>query len=288
MSIEDRFNVYITGETLEGIDPASALKSFSEKFKLTDEKSKRVFRSPMPYVIKKSVDSKTANAYKNAIRSVGLVGGVELIKQRDAQPKLEPVKATLSLVEEDDAGYLDAAPQIAASKSYGAVVEKTVVSSQTLEMAYEAPSSELVEEGSSSIGGWLRFFQVINILSVVMVGIVIMIVIGVGFLEGFETQEAIDILFSLPELIPSVIFSVLILRVLSVQSEETPFKISAYLKYNVSIAVLVFVFLMVLFFSEIISERPESLLGSLIYYYIWTSYFKKSVRVKEFYGSNAT
>jgi len=283
MSIEDRFNVYITGEVLEGYDLVCAQQSFAEKFKLSVEKTQKVFQSSMPFLIKKSVDSKIANAYKNELHLVGLVSTVELIEP----PAIKPVKAELSLVEES-AGYLDAAPQIAASKSYGAVVERKEFSGQPLAMAYEAPSSELVDEGSSSVGGWLRFFQVINVISIVMIGIVMMIVVGVGFLEGFESQEVVDIFFSLPELIPSVIFSVLILRVLGVQGEETPFRISAYLKYNVSITVVVFIVLMALFFSDVISERPESLLGSLIYYYIWTSYFKKSVRVKEFYGRNAT
>ena len=85
----------------------------------------------------------------------------------------------------------------------------------------------------------------------------------------------------------AVVFSFLILRILGDSNEETPFRINMYLKYSISATAVVFMAAMGLFFMDVITERPESLLGSLIFYYIWTSYFKKSVRVKEYYGCNA-
>ncbi len=285
MSIEDEFHVYITGEVLEGYELATAQESFAEKFKLTTEKVQKVFQSPMPFYIKKSIGSKTANAYKKAIHAMGLDAYIEPVT---------PPKAELSLVPQDEvddtSDHLEAAPQIAASKSYASVVERkepSVTSSQSLGILYETPSAELSEDDDKNIGGWLRFFQVANILSIVIFGLLILAVFALGLLEGFGDQETIDTLAGLAEVIPPVVFSFLILRILGDSNEETPFRINMYLKYSISATAVVFMAAMGLFFMDVTTERPESLLGSLVFYYIWTSYFKKSVRVKEYYGCNA-
>ena len=285
MSIEDQFHVYITGETLEGFDLIGAQQSFAEKFKLTAEKVQMVFQSPMPFTIKKGIDSKGASAYLKAIHLMGLDAYIE---------PATSLKAGLTLVPQDEVneslGHLEAAPQIAASKSYASVVERkepSLTSGQPLEILYEAPSSELSDDDGKSIGGWLRFFQVTNIISIGIFGLLIIAVIGLGLLEGFGSQETIDVLASIAEVIPPLVFSFLILRILGDSDEGTPFRINTYLKYSISATAVVFMAAMGLFFLDVTTERPESLLGSLIFYYIWTSYFKKSARVKEYYGCNA-
>jgi len=282
MPTQEQFHVYLTGETLEGHELPVAQQSFARKFKLADEKVEKIFSSSMPFTIKKGVDSKTAEAYKKAIHAMGLESLVEPVEPHRPELELMPRNDN-----SDSSDHLDAAPQIAASKSYSVVVEQSKVESgAAFEVLYETPESELLDD-SMSIGGWLRFFQVCNVLAIVIFGILLLTIVALGLSEGFTSEDTLSLLVSFVEVIPAFVFSILILKIIKDRDEETPFRISGYVKYNTVIALVIFIASMALFYLDVTPERPQSLLGTLIYYYIWTSYFKKSVRVKEYYGSSA-
>ena len=286
MSLEDQFNVYITGEAIDGYDLASAQESFAAKFKLATEKMDRVFQSPMPFTIKKGIDSKSANAYLKAIHSMGLDAHIEAV------PALKVSVDTMTLVsQEDHQKHLDAAPQVTASKSYDSVVEAKETSGVALEVLYDAPDSALSEEdGQVRLGGWLRFFQVINVLSLAFATLLFFAGVILTVMEGFDQKGLIEVLVSLIESLPVIVFCVLILRMLSDRSEDVPRRISIYLNFKFLATIGVFWILTVFHYSEI--EQPKEIaLGrnigmvlTMLYCWIWMFYFKRSKRVKEYYN----
>lgn len=60
-----------------------------------------------------------------------------------------------------------------------------------------------------------------------------------------------------------------------------------YLGYYVAASLLAYGIFYYLFKTDVVAEKPVSFWSSVIHYYIWSSYFKKSKRVKAHYGANA-
>jgi len=153
---------------------------------------------------------------------------------------------------------------------------------------YEAPQSEVVAmDKYTHIGGWLRFYQVINIISIVIFGAFFIAGIAFWFLGYYETGEHADMLAALVESIPGIFISIIAVKYLTMKAPETPNKMVKALGYYVTATILIYAVLFYLHKTEQISEKPLSFWGSVIYYYIWLSYFKKSKRVKGYFGANA-
>lgn len=284
MSLVEKYQVYITGNTVGNVDLGNAQESFAEKFKLSSDKANKVFQSPMPFSIKKGLDEKTANAYKKAIVAMGLEAIVEPLK-KSIDVKKPKVDAMTLVPREEQAET--SVPSTGETKSYATVVEMKETSGVNLEVVYEAPESTLSDD-ELTIGGWLRFFQVLHIISITFGGVVFLGVSAMVILGEIEQQELIGILWLLAEMLPALVLSVLTVRILSAREEDVPHRVSVYLKIGLGVASVAFIGGGALFYYDFVSEKPTSILGSLIFYYIWTSYFKKSVRVKEYYGVNAT
>ncbi len=156
------------------------------------------------------------------------------------------------------------------------------------ENIYKSPKAALVEEkGEEKIGGWLRFFQIINILGVVIFVVIFALAIPIMLIIGGSPGDWIDMGAVLVESLPAVIFSILILKRLGLRSEGTPNVITKYIALGALSSVVVAAGLYFAYNGGHISEKPSSVLGSFVYYLIWTSYFKRSKRVHSFYGANS-
>lgn len=68
--MSDTYSVVLTGKLLDGFDPKSVQDSFSELFKLSQEKVQAYFNGK-PKVVKKDADHQTATRYKAKIERLG-------------------------------------------------------------------------------------------------------------------------------------------------------------------------------------------------------------------------
>jgi len=136
-------------------------------------------------------------------------------------------------------------------------------------------------------GGWLRFYQIINIISLVIFGLFFLAGIAFSFLGYYESGESTDMIAALVESIPGLFISIVAIKLLTVKSPQTPNKMVKMLGYYVTATIVIYAVLFYLHKTEQISEKPLSFWGSVIYYYIWSSYFKKSKRVNGYFGANA-
>ena len=141
-------------------------------------------------------------------------------------------------------------------------------------------------EKYSTFGGWLRFFQIINILWVVLIGLVITASLVFASLDYYEPHEYSDVFAAAFELTPEFVISIVTLGALARKSPTTPAKIVQNMGYYVWATLAVYFILYYLFKSGAITDKPITFWGAVIYYYIWSSYFKRSKRVKSYYGAN--
>lgn len=137
------------------------------------------------------------------------------------------------------------------------------------------------------IGGWLRFYKIITIISLSIAALLIVVIAALAVL-GIDAGENIyDLAATALEIAPSLAFSILVLKIIEVRENDTPSKINHYILAYTIATFVIYAGLRYLFANDFMIEKPTPALGTVIYYFIWTSYFKKSKRVKEFYGSNA-
>lgn len=273
MPAEEKFHVYITGEAIDGHELSAAQELFAEKFKLTTEKVDRVFDSSMPLRVKRGVDFKIATAYRKAILAMGLDSHIEPVVVLKANPSA-PI------------------PQIATeSKSHATIVNPKDTSVTATEILYDAPNTVLSQEsGGVSMGGWLKCFQVINVLSLVLTTLLFFAGLFLTVMEGLDQEGAEAILVDFVGSLPIVVFCVLILRILSNRSEEVPRRVSRYLNFKFLTTIGVFWLLSVFYYSdieqpmEVVLGRSIGLLLTMMYCWIWMFYFKRSKRVKEYYS----
>jgi len=288
------YNVISSGELIDQFDLSQVQIDVAKLFNVDQGKANAFVGQRK--IIKKDLSLKKAQAYKQKLESIGLeivlkqCDDVEKGIVSDQKSVGSPIDS-MSLVprdEQDDCAKQEpAALTDLGSKSYATVVEQKQTSGIDLKVVYDAPESDLSHDGDDvSIGGWLRFFQVVNVLSIVIGGLVLLGLSAMVILVGFDEEGIADVVAACAEMFPAILFSVLIVRVLGDRNENTPARVAQLLKYNFSAAAFVFIAVMALFFADVVSEKPTSILGSLLYYYIWTSYFKKSKRVNEYYGAN--
>lgn len=153
---------------------------------------------------------------------------------------------------------------------------------------YAAPKAEsLVDARFESFGGWLRFFQVINYISASII-IFMFFMVAVFFAFGqYGEGELFEAVIAAVELIPDLIIPLLILQIIKIKRKEIPQRLVKLLGIYLVCSLVVYAVVYYLFKTDVVADKPVSFWGSLIYYYIWLSYFKKSKRVKAYYGENA-
>ena len=153
---------------------------------------------------------------------------------------------------------------------------------------YETPKAEsLLDDRLYSFGGWLRFYQMINIISVVFVGVIVLAVAAFEIMGAYEENELKETFIYFFEFLPDFIIPIMILRILKIKDEKTPDQVVKFLGYYVAVSLLLYGIYYYLFETNMVAEKPVSFWSSVIYYFIWSSYFKKSKRVKAYYGANA-
>ncbi len=153
---------------------------------------------------------------------------------------------------------------------------------------YKAPDSEVTPTGKYQFfGGWLRFYQVINVISLVIFALVLGAMGWFYLTEPFAIGTSLDVGVAVLEMIPGILVSGLSIKYLAVKDERTSQKLADTLRYYPIASIAIYALVFGLYEMEKVIEKPISFWGSAIYYLIWSSYFRKSVRVKEYYGDNA-
>lgn len=148
-------------------------------------------------------------------------------------------------------------------------------------------SKILTDPDKLGYGGWLRFYKIINVISMTL-SILGLIVVGTQIIWRYlELDKALDIYAMALEILPAAIVSFAILKILKVQGSYTPDSIKNYIVFYIASSIIIHFVLLYLFKTDYISEKPTSLVGTLIFSYIWIAYFKKSKRVLSYYGQNA-
>ncbi len=153
---------------------------------------------------------------------------------------------------------------------------------------YEPPRAEGLELGKfESFGGWLRFLQVINYISVIFTVLMVLMVSVFFILDEYADGELFESVIAFIELIPDMVLAVVILLIIEKKNKDVPSKIIKYLGIYIVASIIVYAFVFYLYKTEAIVEKPIGFWGSVIHYWIWSSYFKKSKRVNVYYGENA-
>jgi len=160
-----------------------------------------------------------------------------------------------------------------------------------MSMEKNETSSVNIEEMSLGYGGWIRFFRIINALYWIigLLGLLALLPFIFFALEGGDLAVSIlpaDLIAILIEVLPGIIMSFIIWRVVLVQSENTPNKINKLMQIELFFHIVISACLIYAHKQGYISEGPTPIMVSIIYYFIWATYFKRSKRVLSYYGSN--
>lgn len=149
----------------------------------------------------------------------------------------------------------------------------------------------------SEFGGWLRFFQFINVFSMILVLLYFLstLYFAAGALSSknpFTDELKLSIAFMFT-LFPALFYYTFkILKSLRIKSSHIPDEISGYIRYILIISVFAGIVEMTLFaapdISKLVYDLFRSLIQPLVINIIWLMYFRKSARVKEFYGRNSS
>jgi len=269
MSQDNGFHVYLTGETVEGFDFGVSLDGLVTEFRLTTAQKEKLLQADMPYRIKRSVTLDKAKRLEKILNGLGLC----------------------STIESDNKGN--------AASGDSDVVENSLRDNKLKELSpgyrepYRAPESSLTQSNTDiSFGGWLRVFQVLTILPMI-IGVFTLIAGFVLFVIDERSPKDTGVfLITLVETIPFVILNALILRVLTNTNDDIPRKIRSYLNLKFTAALVVYWALEFTYYSNV-ERSPEESLASLlglvftmIYCWGWIFYFKRSKRVSEYYTEN--
>lgn len=134
----------------------------------------------------------------------------------------------------------------------------------------------------------LKFYRAFNLIwfslgTLAILGLMTLIV----WEFNFTNQDAIDNSALIVELLPTTIFSFIIWRMVSVKSKTTPSRIKATMRIDLFFSLVVGFVMYMAFKKGFITDKPVPFYGSLIYYFIWSSYFNLSKRVLSYYGFNS-
>jgi len=149
----------------------------------------------------------------------------------------------------------------------------------------------------NEFGGWLRFFQYFNVFSLILVMLYFvstLYYVAAAFSSKIPYTDELKLSTAFVFTLFPLLFycAIKILRSLKTQSPHIPDEISGYIKY-------IMIFSVIAGIAEVsyLKSSPDmmrqaydmfrSLIQPVVINLIWLVYFRKSVRVKEFYGRNA-
>ena len=156
------------------------------------------------------------------------------------------------------------------------------------EGVYATPKAEvLAGDKFQTFGGWLRFYQALNIISITFI-VLMTLMVGVFSAYGeYAEGELFEQMIAAIELIPDLLITVMILRIIKIKEKDIPTRIVKYLGYYVAASLVMYAFVYYLFKTGVVEDKPMSFWGSVIYFLIWRAYFNRSRRVEGYYGENA-
>ena len=152
---------------------------------------------------------------------------------------------------------------------------------------YEAPKSEIMEGANKFLGGSLKFYYYINFIWLLILPLGLLAYAVLSIIESENLFYSYEVLFYFIEILPDFIFSLLILRIIKLQSSQTPNKIKRLMAFELLAKCLIGIAIFIAYENGITDEKPFPFFMSVIYYLIWAYYFKKSKRVLNYYGENA-
>jgi len=146
----------------------------------------------------------------------------------------------------------------------------------------------------NEFGGWFRFFQIINIIGVVLLGISVLLstlAIASFFLQQ-NYKGAIELIIMILKIIVTMILALKILWILKIKDECIPVTIRRCLLWILIFSIIFLgVEISVVYWingGKLLNEDYQSFRGSIqtvIFCLIWMSYFKISKRVSLYYNT---
>lgn len=141
-----------------------------------------------------------------------------------------------------------------------------------------------VEQPKEKISGWLRFFFVMLIISACWMPLSILATMALPFISPEKPIFTLENLFINLELLPDLLFSVLMLKVIHDRNNLTPKKIKKLLRLEIWSKFFIAVAIMYAYKKGLVEDRPFPFIISAIYYFIWRAYFTKAKQVKSYYN----
>ena len=143
-------------------------------------------------------------------------------------------------------------------------------------------------------GGWLKFFYVMQWVSVVAWGIfTLLFVLSILGAENFH--ETIEFSIAFFDALITLILCIKIVRAIKRKDTYIPNRMIQLMTWLVIFTALFAVCEGLFYYATLgveglsnLAETGKGLFRVLIWYVIWTDYFKKSKRVLAYYGQNAT
>jgi len=142
-------------------------------------------------------------------------------------------------------------------------------------------------------GGWLIIFCITMWIGMIVNGLAILVHIFSFFTYENENQGIVTVLIIL-DLIIYIILAFRIIKNLGVKEKYVPGKIVENMTFILGFTMLFTILYGLLYYYYLgITERPvydeelvRPLIRVLVWFAIWSSYFKRSKRVRAYYGSN--
>ena len=142
-------------------------------------------------------------------------------------------------------------------------------------------------------GGWLKFFYVMQWASVISWTIfTLLFVLSIFAADNFS--EAIEFVIAIFDAIIALILYIKIIKVMKKKETYTPNRIIKLMTWLVIFSAIFAACEGLLYYLTLgikglteLAETGKGLFRILIWYTIWTNYFKRSKRVLAYYGKNA-
>lgn len=141
-------------------------------------------------------------------------------------------------------------------------------------------------------GGWLKFFNLsLWFAAIFMTGTTILLTVSI-----FKSESVFEFsayLISIFDGVVSIVLNILILKIMKKKSIDTPSKMVKLMAYLVGFSAL-FVICLIMLYSLVlkmdaaapVAEEGKGIFSVIIWFLIWSSYFKKSKRVFSYYSKN--
>ncbi|WP_428624087.1 BPSS1780 family membrane protein [Sedimenticola sp.] len=121
----DRYRVIYTGQLRLGTEKSEAIENFRQRFKVSEEKARKVLAASREITLKKELDKERAEKYRQALESIGMIVRLELMEKKlglddlsllpKAEAEDETEEAAPYSADSPTVASLDKAPESAAT-----------------------------------------------------------------------------------------------------------------------------------------------------------------------------